>query len=582
MIKAMNMNDSQTKPPSQINPPLHPSGTRLKAVGLVVLGAVVGIALSLNFSATAEKQKTTLNLPIEEVRMLSEVFGRIKSDYVEDVDDKRLIKEAINGMLTGLDPHSAFLDADAFKEMQTVTTGKFGGLGIEVGQEDGLVKVISPIDDTPAYKAGVKAGDYIFKVDDVSLRGVSINDAVKRMKGEPGTDVTLTVLRKGEAKELVFKIRRAIIEIQSVRARAIEPGIAYIRLAQFEDATAEKMVRAINDAYKQNNGTLKGIVLDLRNDPGGLLNAAVAVSAAFLPKDALVVYTDGRVEDSKMRLTARKENYLRNSSKEDYIAKLPPSIKDLPMVVLVNNGSASASEIVAGALQDHKRAVIMGSQTFGKGSVQTILPLNNNSAMKLTTARYFTPNGRSIQAKGITPDQTVTDGTQRMEMREADLERHLIGDDEKKAADARKSEALKIETLKKLNESVDKAEKSPPEGNKRGEDKRAGPASAGPVDPKVAEEKPVEYKQLDGADGKPIDFVLQQALNHLKGLPVAANPKELLALNAAGSGAKVGANLASVTPGSGIAKPAAPASKPTTKADVKAEVKLDSKSPATK
>jgi carboxyl-terminal processing protease len=575
----MNMNDSQTKLPAQLKSPLHPSGTRLKAVGLVVLGAVVGVALSLNFSATAEKQKTTLNLPIEEVRMLSEVFGRIKSDYVEDVDDKRLIKEAINGMLTGLDPHSAFLDADAFKEMQTVTTGKFGGLGIEVGQEDGLVKVISPIDDTPAYKAGVKAGDYIFKVDDVSLRGVSINDAVKRMKGEPGTDVTLTILRKGESKELVFKIRRAIIEIQSVRARAIEPGIAYIRLAQFEDATAEKMVRAINDAYKQNNGTLKGIVLDLRNDPGGLLNAAVAVSAAFLPKDALVVYTDGRVEDSKMRLTARKENYLRNSSKEDYIAKLPPSIKDLPMVVLVNIGSASASEIVAGALQDHKRAVIMGSQTFGKGSVQTILPLNNNSAMKLTTARYFTPNGRSIQAKGITPDQTVTDGTQRMEMREADLERHLIGDDEKKAADVRKSEALKIETLKKLNESVDKAEKSPPEGNKRGEDKRAGPASAGPVDPKLAEEKPVEYKQLDGADGKPIDFVLQQALNHLKGLPVASNPKELLALNGSGADAKAGV----VTAASGIVKSnTLPASKPAAKADAKADAKLDSKGPSAK
>jgi carboxyl-terminal processing protease len=569
------MNDSQTKLPSPVKAPVHPSGTRLKAVGLVGLGAVVGVALSLNFSATAEKQKTTLNLPIEEVRMLSEVFGRIKSDYVEDVDDKRLIKEAINGMLTGLDPHSAFLDADAFKEMQTVTTGKFGGLGIEVGQEDGLVKVISPIDDTPAYKAGVKAGDYIFKVDDVSLRGVSINDAVKRMKGEPGTDVTLTVLRKGESKELVFKIRRAIIEIQSVRARAIEPGIAYVRVAQFEDATAEKMVRAINDAYKQNNGTLKGMVLDLRNDPGGLLNAAVAVSAAFLPKDALVVYTDGRVEDSKMRLTARKENYLRNSSKEDYITKLPPSIKDLPMVVLVNNGSASASEIVAGALQDHKRAVIMGSQTFGKGSVQTILPLNNNSAMKLTTARYFTPNGRSIQAKGITPDQTVTDGTQRLEMREADLERHLIGDDEKKAADARKSEALKIETLKKLNESVDKAEKSPPEGNKRGEDKRAGPPSAGPVDPKVAEEKPVEYKQLDGADGKPIDFVLQQALNHLKGLPVASNPKELLALNGtAGTGAKTGV----VATASGIAKSnTLPAAKPTSKTEPKTDAKLDSK-----
>lgn len=555
------MNDSRTKPALQSKTKDHPSGTKLKAVGLVGLGAVVGVALSLNFSATAEKQKTTLNLPIEEVRMLSEVFGRIKSDYVEDVDDKRLIKEAINGMLTGLDPHSAFLDADAFKEMQTVTTGKFGGLGIEVGQEDGLVKVISPIDDTPAFKAGVKAGDYIFKVDDVSLRGVSINDAVKRMKGEPGTDVTLTILRKGENKELVFKIRRAVIEIQSVRARAIEPGYAYVRLAQFEEATAEKMVRAINDAYKQNNGVLKGIVLDLRNDPGGLLNSAVAVSAAFLPKDALVVYTDGRVEDSKMHLTARKENYLRNSSKEDYIAKLPPSIKDIPMVVLVNNGSASASEIVAGALQDHKRAVIMGSQTFGKGSVQTILPLNNNSAMKLTTARYFTPNGRSIQAKGITPDQMVTDGSQRIEMREADLERHLIGDDEKKAADALKSEALKMETLKKLNEA---AVKPAAEAGKRG---AATPAVAGDAkvaDAKSAEDKPVEYKPLDGADGKPVDFVLQQAMNFLKGLPVAANPKELLASNAVTTpGSKNGVKTAAA------ALPVKQAPKSEAKVDVK-------------
>ncbi len=566
------MNDSQTKLPPQLKPKvhLHPSGTKLKAVGLVGLGAVVGVALSLNFSATAEKQKTTLNLPIEEVRMLSEVFGRIKSDYVEDVDDKRLIKEAINGMLTGLDPHSAFLDADAFKEMQTVTTGKFGGLGIEVGQEDGLVKVISPIDDTPAFKAGVKAGDYIFKVDDVSLRGVSINDAVKRMKGEPGTDVTLTILRKGESKELVFKIRRAVIEIQSVRARAIEPGYAYVRLAQFEEATAEKMVRAINDAYKQNNGALKGIVLDLRNDPGGLLNSAVAVSAAFLPKDALVVYTDGRVEDSKMHLTARKENYLRNSSKEDYIAKLPPSIKDIPMVVLVNNGSASASEIVAGALQDHKRAVIMGSQTFGKGSVQTILPLNNNSAMKLTTARYFTPNGRSIQAKGITPDQMVTDGSQRIEMREADLERHLIGDDEKKAADALKSEALKAETLKKLNEA---AAKPAAEGIKSGTVSPPGAGDAKVADSKAAEDKPVEYKPLDGADGKPVDFVLQQAMNFLKGLPVASNPRELLASNAVTTpGAKGGVKTAAVVP----------PVKQATKAETKAEAKVEAKPAAGK
>ncbi len=512
-------------------------GNKLKAAGLVV----VGVALGLTFSATAEKQNTALNLPIEEVRMLSEVFGRIKNDYVEPVDDKRLIKEAINGMLTGLDPHSSFLDADAYKEFQTVTTGKFGGLGIEVGQEDGLVKVISPMDDTPAYKAGVKAGDYIYKVDGVSMRGLSINDAVKRMKGEPGTEVTLTVLRKGEAQELSFKIRRAIIEIQSVRSRALEPGIAWVRISGFEQATGEKMVRAINDAYKQNDGKLKGLILDLRNDPGGLLDAAVAVSAAFLPKDALVVYTDGRVEDSKMRLYARKENYLRGSGREDYIAKLPPNIKDVPMVVLVNNGSASASEIVAGALQDHKRAIVMGSRTFGKGSVQSLLPLNNNSAIKLTTARYYTPNGRTIQAKGIAPDMLVTDGLTRLEMREADLERHLQSEEEKKAAESKQNAKLM----------------APETPQEKADREKTG---AAPDGAKAADDKPIEYKALNGADGKPIDFVLQQAINHLKGLPVASNPAELVAV--AGGVGKLAVKTAA------------------TKTDTKVEAKVDPKASA--
>lgn len=499
---------------------------KMKAAGLVGLGAIAGVLLSLNFSAVAEKQSTTLNLPIEEVRMLSEVFGRIKSDYVEAVDDKRLIKEAINGMLTGLDPHSAFLDADAYKEMQTTTTGKFGGLGIEVGVEDGFVKVISPIDDTPAYRAGIKSGDFIIKVDETSLRGLSLTEAVKRMRGEAGTEAVLTILRRGEAKELVFNVKRAVIEIQSVRSRTIDPGYAVIRLTSFEEATGEKLVRAINDVYKQNGGNLKGLVLDLRNDPGGLLNAAVAVSAAFLPKDALVVYTDGRVEDAKMRLHARKENYLRNPSREDYLSKLPPSIKNVPMIVLVNNGTASASEIVAGALQDHKRASVMGSQTFGKGSVQTILPLGNNSAIKLTTARYYTPNGRSIQAKGIEPDVAVDDGTQRLAMREADLERHLIGEDEQKALEALKA---KPETLIL---PADKNLKGSPVSGLPGADGKTAGASVTAASVKAspaADQKPVEYTPLNGSDGKPIDFVLQQALNQLKGLPVASNPRALLA-----------------------------------------------------
>ncbi|MEQ1517779.1 MAG: S41 family peptidase [Usitatibacteraceae bacterium] len=517
---------------------------KMKAAGLVGIGAVAGVMLSLNFSAVAERQSTMLNLPIEEVRMLSEVFGRIKSDYVEEVDDKRLIKEAINGMLTGLDPHSAFLDADAFKEMQTTTTGKFGGLGIEVGAEDGFVRVISPIDDTPAYRAGIKAGDFIIKVDETSLRGISLTEAVKRMRGEAGTDAKLTVLRRGEAKELIFNVKRAIIEIQSVRSRMIEPGYAVIRLTQFEENTGEKMTRAINDAYKQNGGALKGLVLDLRNDPGGLLNASVAVSAAFLPKDALVVYTDGRVEDAKMRLLARKENYLRNPNREDYLAKLPPSIKDVPMVVLVNNGTASASEIVAGALQDHKRATIMGTQTFGKGSVQTILPLGNNSAIKLTTARYFTPNGRSIQAKGIEPDVTVDDGSQRLAMREADLDRHLVGDDEKKAAAELKAKLDAMPDPAALppdKKDKDGKAKGVPTSGLPGHEGKAAGVSVAAIAPasEKSEEKAPEYKPLNGADGKPVDFVLAQAINQLKGLPVAASPRAFFATaSAAGSTAK--------------------------------------------
>ncbi len=509
---------------------------QMKAAGLVGIGGIAGVLLSLNFSAVAEKQSTTLNLPIEEVRMLSEVFGRIKSDYVEAVDDKRLIKEAINGMLTGLDPHSAFLDADAYKEMQTTTTGTFGGLGIEVGVEEGFVKVISPIDDTPAYRAGIKSGDFIIKVDDTSLRGLSLTEAVKRMRGEAGTEAVLTIMRRGEAKELVFNVKRAKIEIQSVRSRTLDPGFAVIRLTQFEEATGEKLVRAVNEVYKQNGGSLKGLVLDLRNDPGGLLNAAVAVSAAFLPKDALVVYTDGRVEDAKMRLHARKENYLRSPNREDYLSKLPPSIKNVPMIVLVNNGTASASEIVAGALQDHKRASVMGSQTFGKGSVQTILPLGNNSAIKLTTARYYTPNGRSIQAKGIEPDVAVDDGSQRMAMREADLDRHLVGDDEKKAADALKAKLDKLLLPEAKDEKNDKAAKVAPKGAIPGTEGKAAVAGVNGAVAKASnsssttDEKPVEYTPLNGSDGKPIDFVLQQALNQLKGLPVAANPRALLAV----------------------------------------------------
>jgi carboxyl-terminal processing protease len=413
---------------------------KLQQFGLIALGVCLGVMISLNFSAVA--QRDVLGpLPVEELRAFTEVFGRIKSDYVETVEDKKLITEAITGMLSGLDPHSAYLDQDAFRELQVGTQGEFGGLGIEVGMEDGFVKVVSPIDDSPASRAGVKPGDLIVKLDETAVKGMTLNDAVKRMRGKPNTPITLTIVRKGETKPIVLTLTRAIIKIQSVKSKLLEPGYAYFRVTQFQEHTGETLAAAIQNLYKQNQGAMKGIVLDLRNDPGGLLNGAVAVSAAFLPKNALVVYTDGRTEDAKMRLAATPENYLRGRLKDDYLSKLPPEIKNVPMVVLVNGGSASASEIVAGALQDHKRAVIMGTQTFGKGSVQTILPLGNSTAIKLTTARYYTPNGRSIQAKGIVPDIMLDDGTAgrdpALKLREADLDKHLSNDrakDEKSGA----------------------------------------------------------------------------------------------------------------------------------------------------
>ena len=403
---------------------------RFQQLGLLTVGILIGVAVSLNYSAVAQKAVSVGPLPIEELRAFTEVFGRVKSDYVEQVDDKKLITEAINGMLTGLDPHSAYLDQDAFKELQVGTQGEFGGLGIEVGMEDGFVKVVSPIDDTPAARAGLKSGDLIVKLDDSSVKGMTLNDAVKRMRGRVNTQITLTLVRKGEPKPIVVTLTRAIIKIQSVKSTMLEPGYAYFRVSQFQEHTGETLARSIEKHFKENSGPMRGIVLDLRNDPGGLLNGAVAVSSAFLPSGALVVYTDGRTEDSKMKLNASPENYLRGRAKEDFLKRLPPESKTVPMVVLVNGGSASASEIVAGALQDHKRAVIMGQPTFGKGSVQTILPLGNNTAIKLTTARYYTPNGRSIQARGIMPDIPLDDGlgdrAASLKLRESDLTKHLI------------------------------------------------------------------------------------------------------------------------------------------------------------
>ena len=466
--------------------------SRVEKFGLIGLGLIAGVLISLQLSAIADKESAE-PLPIEELRAFSEVFGRIKSDYVEPVSDKKLITEAITGMLTGLDPHSAYLDTEAFKELQIGTQGEFGGLGIEVGMEDGLVKVIAPIEDSPAYHAGMKSGDLIIKLDDVLVKSLSLSDAVKRMRGKPGSKITLTVVRKDAPKPLLFTLTRAIIKVQSVKSKLVEPGYAFVRITQFQEHTGENLASALNNLYKQNQAPLKGLVLDLRNDPGGLLNSSVAASAAFLPKDALVVYTEGRNAEAKMRLSAVPDDYLRGNEK-DYLKSLPPAVKSVPMIVLVNGGSASASEIVAGALQDHKRAIIMGTQTFGKGSVQSVLQLGNNTAIKLTTARYFTPNGRSIQAKGIVPDIIVEDPAtmdqdQTFRMREADLERHLTNSQEQ-------------------------------DTKTDGFTKPAIPAPVAPAKPAPKREEGEAAKPKLLEYGSKEDYQLQQALNLLKGVNI--------------------------------------------------------------
>ncbi len=460
----------------------------LEKFGLIGSGILVGILVSLNISAWAEKNLAP-QLPIDDLRVFAEVFGKVKSDYVEPVEDKKLINEALSGMLQGLDPHSTFMDADAYKDLQAGTQGEFGGLGIEVAMEDGLVKVVTPIEDSPAYKAGLKSGDLISKLDDTQVRGLTLNDAVKKMRGTPDTKITLTVLRKGEEKPLTFTLTRAIIKSQSVKNKLIEPDYAYVRVTQFQEHTGEDLAKSLKSLREQNKGPLKGVVLDLRNNPGGLLDAAVGVSAAFLPKNDLVVYTEGRVADSKMRLSATPSDYARRG-KSDYLKDLPEEYKKVPIVVLINAGSASASEIVAGALQDHKRATILGIQSFGKGSVQTILPMNNGSAIKLTTARYFTPAGRSIQAKGIVPDILVEDGSDpSLSLHEADLSKHLSNPTDENAGKKKVEDAAKAAAAKeKLNEK------------------------------KFAESKgPIEPASKD-------DFQFTQAMNVLKGLPVQKAP----------------------------------------------------------
>ena len=413
---------------------------QLKTMLVLVFGIITGVSVSLTSSVLAEKNTPSAGgLPLNELRNFADIFARVKSDYVEEVDDKTLLENAIRGMLSGLDPHSAYLSPDEYQELKIGTTGKFGGLGIQVGMEDGFVKVISPIDDTPAFRAGIKAGDLIIRLNEKSVKGMTLNEAVKIMRGEPGTDITLTIIREGADKPLTITVTRDIISVKSIKSRILEPGFGYVRITNFQSKTPRDMLAAIDELTENNKGALKGLVLDLRNNPGGVLSAAADVADAFIEEGKLV-YTQGRIENSHFEFNAKPGDVLHGA----------------PMVVLINGGSASASEIVAGALQDHHRAIIMGSRSFGKGSVQTIQELRSGGAVKITTARYFTPSGRSIQGEGITPDikldsyrVTKNDDNSALRIKEADLN-HSISNPTKSQEAIRKAE----EEAKKKEESA--------------------------------------------------------------------------------------------------------------------------------
>ncbi|HZV92822.1 MAG TPA: S41 family peptidase [Caldimonas sp.] len=460
-------------------------GVKLKVAGWIAVGAVAGALTTLQFEASA--RSAVSQLPIEELQQLAAVFGMIKTDYVEPVDEKKLINDAITGMVAGLDPHSQYFDKKSFKEFREATTGRFVGIGIEMGMEDGLVKVVSPIEGSPAFRAGLKSGDLITKIDDTLVKGLTVDQAVKRMRGEPNTKVVLTVFRKSEARTFPVSIVREEIRLQSVRVKMMDPGYAWVRVSQFQDRTVEDFATKVGDLYKQ-NPDIKGIVLDLRNDPGGLLEGAVAISSAFLPADSVIVTTNGQIPDSKATFKASPEYYARRGG--DPLKHLPEALKKVPLIVLVNEGSASASEIVAGALQDYHRGTVMGAQTFGKGSVQTVRQLSPDTALKITTARYYTPSGASIQNKGIVPDIMLDETAEgnlfaALRTREADLQQHLSSGQGPEVKDPAREKAR--EEARKLFEA-DQAKAMMPK-------------------------PPPEFGSAD-------DFQLRQALNQLEGKTV--------------------------------------------------------------
>lgn len=452
----------------------------VKSLTLLSLGVLIGASLGIGQGVLAGKNPSN-SLPLEELRTFTEIFAKIKNDYVEPIEDKQLLQDAIKGMLAGLDPHSAYLIPDDYKDLQAGTSGEFGGLGIEVGMEDGFVKVISPIDDTPAKRAGVEAGDLIIRLNETPVKGMNLADAVKIMRGKPGTDIILTVVREGTGGPFKITITRDVIRVTSVKSRVLEKGYGYVRVTQFQARTGEYLRDAVNALKDKSDGKLDGLVLDLRNNPGGVLSAAVSVSDAFL-EEGVIVYTEGRLDDAKLKFNAKSSDI----------------IDGAPLVVLVNGGSASASEIVAGALQDHKRGIVMGSKTFGKGSVQTILPMDNGSALKLTTARYFTPSGRSIQAAGIAPDIKLdglkvskADNRGFRRLSESNLSRHLKNED-KNAGDSKADD----QDVKKPDPSAP-ASKSPKTEGQQADKSKATKRT-------LAER----------------DFALFEALNLLKGLTI--------------------------------------------------------------
>ena len=426
-----------------------------KKAAIYTAGTITGAALAISTQSFASSQKDAL--PVQDIRTFAEVYHQIKANYYKETKDEELIKNALKGMVSGLDPHSEFMDPKDFKDMKESTSGEFGGLGMEIGKKQDSIVVIAPIEDTPAFNAGVKSGDFIVKINDESTRGMTTTEAVKKMRGKPGTEITLTLTRKDRTTPIVVHMKRAMIKVKSVRSKLIEKDYGYIRLMQFQERSTADLVKHIKDLYKQNGAPLKGLVLDLRDNPGGLLTQSVGVSAVFLPANSTVVSTKGRDGRGGTSYKATRNDYQpANKGIADPLSGLPNNIKDIPITVLINSGSASASEIVTGALQDHKRAVVVGVQSFGKGSVQTVMPLSNSAAVKLTIALYYTPNDRSIQAQGIVPDLEIKNEDDVFAIREADLGGHLDnpkgGDEVKGKVD---EEAAKNKQEKKAKKTDD-------------------------------------------------------------------------------------------------------------------------------